>query len=87
MAALDEASDWIAKDPKGAAEVYLAATNEKITVDELVEVVRQPGSIFATTPQRSMLWADYMHRIGLLKVKPASWKDFFFPAMHGRAGS
>ena len=87
LAALDEASDWIAKDPKGAAEVYLAATKEKITVDELVGVVRQPGSIFATTPQRSMLWADYMHRIGLLKVKPSSWKDFFFPALHDRAGS
>jgi NitT/TauT family transport system substrate-binding protein len=86
-AALDEASDWIVKDPKGAAEVYLAVTKEKISVDELVEVVKQPGSIFSTTPQRSMLWADYMHRIGLLKVKPSSWKDYFFPAMHDRAGS
>jgi sulfonate transport system substrate-binding protein len=86
-AALDEASDWIAKDPKGAAEVYLAATKEKISVDELVGIIKQPGSIFSTTPQRSMLWADYMHRIGLLKVKPASWKDYFFPAMHDREGS
>jgi len=87
MAALDEANEWIAKDPKGAAEVYLAATKEKISVDELVEVIKQPGSIFSATPQRSMLWADYMNRIGLLKAKPASWKDFFFPAIHDRAGS
>jgi len=87
VAALDEASDWIAKDPKGAAEIYLAATKEKISADELVGVVKQPGSIFSVTPQRSMLWADYMHRIGLLKVKPASWKDYFFPAIHERAGS
>ncbi|MFL5088686.1 MAG: ABC transporter substrate-binding protein [Xanthobacteraceae bacterium] len=87
VAALDEASDWIAKDPKGAAEIYLAATKEKISADELVDVVKQPGSIFSVTPQRSMLWADYMHRIGLLKVKPASWKDYFFPAIHERAGS
>jgi NitT/TauT family transport system substrate-binding protein len=87
VAALDEASDWIAKDPKGAAEIYLAATKEKISADELVDVVKQPGSIFSVTPQRSMLWADYMHRIGLLKVKPASWKDYFFPAIHDRAGS
>jgi len=87
LAALDEANDWIAKDPKGAAEVYLAATKEKISVDELVEVIKQPGSIFSATLQRSMLWADYMHRIGLIKTKPASWKDYSFPAIQDRAGS
>jgi NitT/TauT family transport system substrate-binding protein len=77
---------WIARDPKGAAETYLTA-KEKISVDELVGVIKQPGSIFSATPQRSMLWANDMHRIGLLKAKPASWKDFSFPAIHDRAGS
>jgi len=36
---------------------------------------------------RYMLWADYMHRIGMIKQKPASWKDFSFPILHDRAGS
>jgi NitT/TauT family transport system substrate-binding protein len=87
IAALDEASEMVAKDPKGAAEIYLAATKEKITVDELVEVIKQPGAIFSSTPQRSMLWADYMTRIGFIKTKPASWKDYSFPGIHGREGS
>ena len=87
IAALDEASDFIAKDPKGAAEIYLAVTKEKISADELVAVIKQPGSVFSSTLQRSMLWADYMHRIGLIKVKPASWKDYVFPATQDRAGS
>jgi hypothetical protein len=26
-----------------------------------------------------MLWAEYMHRIGLIKQKPASWKDYQLP--------
>ena len=87
IAAVDEASEMVAKDPKGAAEIYVAVTKEKITVDELVAVIKQPGAIFSGTPQRSMLWAEYMHRIGLIKQKPASWKDFTFPNIHDRQGS
>ncbi|HKS64174.1 MAG TPA: ABC transporter substrate-binding protein [Xanthobacteraceae bacterium] len=87
IAALDEASDMVTKDTKAAAEIYLGVTKEKITVDELVAVIKQPGAIFSSTPQRSMLWAEYMHRIGLIKQKPASWKDYSFPLIHDRNGS
>jgi len=87
IAALDEASDMIAHDPKTAAEIYLTNTKEKITVDELVAVIRQPGTVFSATPQRGMMWAEYMHRIGLVKQKPTSWKDYTFPNIHDRDGS
>src|SRR5881394_3157328 len=56
IAALDEASDMIANDPRTAAEIYLANTKEKITVDELVAVMKQPDAVFSATPRRSMLW-------------------------------
>ena len=87
LAALDEASDLAAKDPQAAAEIYLKITREKIALDDLVAIIKQPGAIFSATLQRSMLWADYMHRIGLIKQKPASWKDFTFPMIHDRNGS
>jgi NitT/TauT family transport system substrate-binding protein len=87
IAALDEASELIAKNPKEAAEIYLNVTKEKISVEELMALLKQPGSIFSATPQRSMLWADYMYRIGLIKAKPASWKEYTFPAIHDRPGS
>ena len=87
IAAVDEASEMIAKDPKAAAEIYVAVTKEKITVDELTAIIKQPGAVFSATPLRSMLWAEYMHRIGLIKQKPASWKDFTFSNIHDRNGS
>ena len=87
IAALDEASDMIAKDPKGAAEIYLAATKEKISVEELTKMITEEGAIFSATPQRSMLYAEYMYRVGLLKRKPSGWKDYVFPALHDRPGS
>jgi NitT/TauT family transport system substrate-binding protein len=87
IAAEDEASEMVANDPKAAAEIYLRVTKEKLTLDELVGIIKQPGAIFSATPQRTMLWADYMYRIGLIKKKPASWKDFTFPMIYDRAGS
>jgi NitT/TauT family transport system substrate-binding protein len=87
IAALDEASDMVAQDPKGAAEIYLAVTKEKISAEELVAVIKDPGAIFSTTPERSMLYAEYMHRIGLIRTKPSSWKDYTFPMIHDRKGS
>ena len=87
IAAVDEASDMVAKDPKGAAEIYLRVTKEKLTVAELTDIIKQPGAVFTATPVRYMLWADYMHRIGMIKQKPASWKDFSFPIIHDRNGS
>ena len=55
IAALDEASEMIAKDPKGAAQIYLAASKEKISAEELVALMTKPGASFSATPQRSML--------------------------------
>jgi NitT/TauT family transport system substrate-binding protein len=87
IAALDEASEMIANDPKAAAASYLAASKEKITVDELATLITQPGAMFSATPKRSMLYADYMYRIGMIKTKATSWKDYFFPMIHDRPGS
>jgi NitT/TauT family transport system substrate-binding protein len=30
---------------------------------------------------------DFMHSSGVIKVKPASWKELFFPNMHNVPGS
>ena len=87
LAALKESTDFINADKRRAAEIYLKVTKEKISVEELTALLKHPGSIFSATPQRSMLWADYMYRIGLIKTKPASWKDYTFPAIHDRPGS
>jgi NitT/TauT family transport system substrate-binding protein len=87
LAALDEASDNIARDPQGAADTYLAATREKTPRDELVRIITESGAIFSATPQRSMIFADYMHRVGLLRKKPTSWKDYAFPVITDRPGS
>ncbi len=87
LAALDEASEMVTRNPEGVSEIYLAATREKITVAELATLIRQPTSIWSATPKRTMIFAEYMVRIGMIKTKPASWKDYHFVPIHDRDGS
>ncbi len=87
LAALDEASAMVNADPEGVARIYLAATKEAISVAELAALIRQPTSIWSSTPVRTMIFADYMFRIGMIKTKATGWKDYHFAAIHDRNGS
>jgi NitT/TauT family transport system substrate-binding protein len=87
VAALKEVMDTIAKDPKGTTKDYLDASRDPITLEEGVEIVTDPGSKFTVTPQNVATFANFMAKQGLTKVKPDSWKDMFFPEVHGLPGS
>jgi NitT/TauT family transport system substrate-binding protein len=85
--ALDEATAIINKDKKAAAEAYLRISKDKDTVADILAMLNDPAIVYTTTPQNIMKYVDFMNKIGSIKVKPDSWKDLFFPNIHGAAGS
>jgi sulfonate transport system substrate-binding protein len=87
IAALDEANALIARDKKKAASIYLAVSNQKSSPDEIVKILNDPDSRFSIIPDGTMKYAEFMARVGTIKVKPASWKELFFPPLHAAAGS
>jgi NitT/TauT family transport system substrate-binding protein len=87
LAAYEEAAAMIKRDPKAVAETYLSLVKERATVDELVQLFKQPGAIFQAAPVRTMVYAGYMAKAGFIKQTPKSWKDYFFPLLHDREGS
>ena len=87
VTAYDDAIALMKKDTKAAAQTYLAVTKEKITADELVALLTQPGAIYQAAPVRTMIYATYMWKAGFVKREPKSWKDYFFPIIHDREGS
>jgi NitT/TauT family transport system substrate-binding protein len=87
VAALEEATQFIEKDKKGAVQIYLDATKENYRPDELVEMISKPNTVYGPVPHAIDKFADYMARTGLLKSKPASWKDAFFAEVHPLPGS
>jgi NitT/TauT family transport system substrate-binding protein len=87
LAALDEARDWINADKKRAAALYLELTKDKrVGVDDMHALLTASGFEFGKTPRKVGPQAEFLHRMGLIKTKPASWKDIFFPEVHELAG-
>ena len=87
MASLEEANQLIARDPAAAAKIYLDATKEKYSIDEVVSMIKAPNVVYSTTPNATMVFANFMVKTGLIKTRPASWKEFFFPVVHNLPGT
>ena len=85
--ALDEAQATINRDKRAAAEAYLRISRDKDTVENIARMMNDPQVVFTTTPQNVMKYADFMAKTGAIKVRPESWKDLFFPNVHGLPGS
>jgi NitT/TauT family transport system substrate-binding protein len=85
--ALDEATAMINGDRKAAAEAYLRISKDKDSVADILAMLNDPAIIFTTMPQNVMKYVDFMAKVGAIKVRPDSWKDLFFPNVHGAAGS
>ena len=85
--ALDEADAYIASNPAGAAEIYARTAKVKTTADEMLEMLKDKDTWFSTTPEGIMKITDFMHQVGSIKVKPASWSDMFVPQLRDRSGS
>jgi len=88
LAALDEATQMIRDDKKAAVDVLIASTKKSaLSAEELLNVISDPTVKFTTTPENVMKYAKFMHSIGTLGSAPSSWKDLFFPEIHGAPGS
>ncbi len=87
VAALTEAMAMIKSDPKKAIDVYLSQGKEKVTAEELVAILGEPGVVFDVAPVGMFKFASFMAKAGTIKTVPASWKDFFFAEAHGLAGN
>jgi NitT/TauT family transport system substrate-binding protein len=88
LAAYDEAITLINADLRRTAKMYLEMTRDKKTSeDDLVASISAPEFKFSKTPKTVGTLVDFMHRVGSIKNKPASWKDLFFAEAHDLPGN
>lgn len=78
VAAMQEACDLIARDKRRAAQIYNDVAKVKQPVEETLKILEDPNSTFSAAPEGTMRYAEFMSRVGTIKAKPASWKDYFF---------
>ncbi len=87
VAALRQTLEAINKDPRAAAKDYLDASKDPISVDDAIAMITDPGAKFTMAPDNLMTFANFMAKQGLIKVRPNSWKDMFFPEVYDLPGS
>ena len=87
-AALEEAINLINRDHRLAAGIFLRVTKQKAEPAEIVRILDDPGTKYGLAPQNIMKYVDFLHKSGVIKTRPASWKDMFFPGpVHNLPGS
>lgn len=87
IAALKEATDIVNKDKAAAGALWIEDSKSKLPPDMVAKIVAGPQVNWTLTPEATMKFADFMTAVGTLKVKAASWKDYFFPEVHDLKGS
>ncbi|MYN06502.1 ABC transporter substrate-binding protein [Pseudoduganella aquatica] len=77
-AALAEAAQFATANPEGAADAYLRVSKSKVDRALLLKIIKNPQVQFKVAPQNTYGLAQFLHRVGVLKNQPASWRVYFF---------
>lgn len=76
--ALVEAAQIASSNPEAAADAYLRVNRNSIDRALLVKVLKDPKVQFKVAPQNTLGLAQFLHQVGAIRKKPASWRDYFF---------
>jgi NitT/TauT family transport system substrate-binding protein len=87
VAAFAEATEMLNKDVKEAAQLWIDNVKSKLTVEKVAEIASGRQVKWTMVPESTVKYADFMHSVGTIKVKPADWKELFFPEVHNLPGS
>jgi NitT/TauT family transport system substrate-binding protein len=85
--ALVEAAQFIRANKAKAADTFIRVQKSKLPPEFVRKIVEDPEIDFTVSPQRSYVYADKLHDIGVLKNRAASWKDYFFEEAYAQPGS
>jgi len=76
--ALSEAAQLATSNPEAAADAYLRVNKGNIDRALLIKVIKNPQVQFKVAPQNTLVLGQFLHEVGAIKTKPASWRDYFF---------
>lgn len=86
MAAFKEATDFINKDKRAAAEIYLRITGEKSTLDDTVSIMEN-GLTYTVEPKGTLAVFQFMADIDRIQTRPEDWKEYMLPISHDMNGN
>ena len=79
---------WINDNKKEAAALFHRFTKSKLKLADIEKMVGDVNEMrYSLQPKRTMQFADFLHSIGSIKNKPASWKDYYWENNYDQDGS
>ena len=84
--AFREATGIINNERARAVEIYVKDVSGKEKAEDVMKSLSDPEFVFDLGPRKLMALVDFMHQAGIIKTKPANWKEMFFPEVHDLAG-
>ncbi|MBI1962293.1 MAG: ABC transporter substrate-binding protein [Candidatus Rokubacteria bacterium] len=85
--AFREATDFVNAKPAEAVRLYAVSEKAKSTPEELLSIVKQDGVVYRLAPSGLLKFAAFMHKIGMIKAVPPSWRDYAFEHLHALPGN
>jgi NitT/TauT family transport system substrate-binding protein len=85
--ALVEAAKLIKADKAKAADTFIRVQKSKLPLELVRKILDDPENDFTISPHRTFVYADELYKLGVLKNKAASWKDYFFDEAYAQPGS
>ncbi|MDQ7970212.1 MAG: ABC transporter substrate-binding protein [Oxalicibacterium faecigallinarum] len=86
-AALLEASQFIKTNKDKAADTFIRVQKSKLDPQLVRKIVEDPENDFTISPHRTFVYADELHKLGVLKNKASSWKDYLLEEAYAQPGS
>jgi NitT/TauT family transport system substrate-binding protein len=86
-AAVVEAAQIIKADKAKAADIFIRVQRSKLPREFVRRIVEDPENDFTVSPYRTHVYADELYKLGVLKNRAASWKDYFFEEAYAQPGS
>jgi len=87
IAAFAEATEMLKADVRPASQYWIDNVKSKLTVEKVAEIASGKEVKWTMVPENTMKYAEFMHAVGSIKMKPSSWQDLFFPEVHNLPGS
>ncbi|MCU5773334.1 ABC transporter substrate-binding protein [Erwiniaceae bacterium BAC15a-03b] len=85
--ALNEAAQIINADKAKAAETYIRVEKSRLPLPLVQKIVADPEINFTVSPERTFVYAEKLHELGVLKNRATSWQDYFFKEAWEQPGS
>lgn len=87
VAAIGEATEIVNNDKRAAAGIWIEDSKSNLALDFVDKIVAGSQVRWTMVPENTMKFATFMAATGVIKAAPSSWRDYFFPDVHGLGGS